>query len=255
MNKIVKLIALDNLRGRVVILYFLILAVMSFTSLMLQDNASKATLTVLNIMLFIVPLMSLCYPVIYLYNSHEFLVMMLSQPLKRSRLWSSFYLGVSGGLLSAFLLGTGLPALIFLPPHLSIMLVIAGTAITLTFVSLAFLITMFTSDKARGIGAALLLWLCLTMIWDSLCLYGMFLLEDWPVEKPVMALLMLNPLDLARFQVILQTDAAAMMGYSGAAFKEFLGATGGIIVSTMLMMVWIFLPFGWSSKKFSKKDL
>ena len=255
MNKIVKLIALDNLRGRVVILYFLILAVMSFTSLMLQDNASKATLTVLNIMLFIVPLMSLCYPVIYLYNSHEFLVMMLSQPLKRSRLWSSFYLGVSGGLLSAFLLGTGLPALIFLPPHLSIMLVIAGTAITLTFVSLAFLITMFTSDKARGIGAALLLWLCLTMIWDSLCLYGMFHLEDWPVEKPVMTLLMLNPLDLARFQVILQTDAAAMMGYSGAAFKEFLGATGGIIVSTMLMMVWISLPFVWSSKKFSKKDL
>lgn len=52
MNKIVKLIALDNLRGRVVILYFLMLAVMTLTSVLLQDNASKATLTLLNITLF-----------------------------------------------------------------------------------------------------------------------------------------------------------------------------------------------------------
>lgn len=255
MNKIVKLIALDNLRGRVVILYFLILAVMTLTSVMLQDNASKATLTVLNITLFIVPLMSLCYPVIYLYNSHEFLVMLLSQPLRRGQLWRSFYFGVSGGLLSAYLLGTGVPALLFLPLRLSVMLVIAGCAVTLSFVSLAFLITMFTSDKARGIGAALLLWLCFTMIWDSVCLYIMFMFEDWPVEKPIMALLMLNPLDLARFQVILQTDAAAMMGYSGAAFKDFLGAAGGMVASVVLLLSWILLPFLWSARRFSKKDL
>ena len=255
MNKIVKLIALDNLRGRVVILYFLMLAVMTLTSVLLQDNASKATLTLLNITLFIVPLMSLCYPVIYLYNSHEFLVMLLSQPLQRSSLWRSFYYGVSGGLLTAFLLGTGLPALFFLPLRLCAMLVAAGCAITLTFTSLAFLLAMLTTDKARGIGAAILLWLLFTMIWDSVCLYMLFLLDEWPIEQPIMALIMLNPLDLARFQVILQTDAAAMMGYSGAAFKDFLGASGGMAVSALLLLGWIVLPFLLSARHFSKEDL
>ena len=66
---------------------------------------------------------------------------------------------------------------------------------------------------------------------------------------------MLNPLDLTRFQVIQQMDVAAMMGYGGAAFKEFLGATGGIIVSAILLLLWIIVPYSISLRIFKKKDL
>lgn len=135
------------------------------------------------------------------------------------------------------------------------LLLLSGCVVTLVFVSLAFLIATLTSEKTRGIGAALLIWLLLTMIYDSVLLYFVFLLGDYPIETPLMALLMLNPLDLVRFQIILQMDASAMMGYSGAVFKEFLGAAGGMIVSSLLLIIWMALPYAQSLRIFKKKDL
>ena len=93
------------------------------------------------------------------------------------------------------------------------------------------------------------------MIYDAILLYALFLLSEWPLETPLLTLLMLNPLDLTRFQVILQMDVSAMMGYGGAAFKEFLGATGGILVSSILLLLWIILPYLLSLRIFKKKDL
>ena len=255
MNKITRIIFLDNIKGKVVIAYTVVLAIMAWASLLLQDNTSKASLTILNILLFIVPLVSLLYTTIYLYNSREFVVMLLSQPLRRKRIWSSLFTGVSCSMLAAFLVGIALPVCLFIPAAQAAVITLCGCAVTMVFVSVAFLTTMQTSDKARGIGIAILLWLVFTMLWDSALLYFLFVFDSWPIEKPVMAMLMLNPLDLARFQVIMQMDASAMLGYSGAAFKEFLGATTGMTASVILMALWIVLPFMASLRRFKRKDL
>ena len=164
-------------------------------------------------------------------------------------------MGVSSSLLIAFLLGAGIPMLMYTDLTTGLILVLMGCVNTLIFVSLAFLTTMLTSDKTRGTGVSILIWLLLTMIYDAILLYAIFLLSDWPLETPLLTLLMLNPLDLTRFQVILQMDVAAMMGYGGAAFKEFLGATGGIIVSAILLLLWIIVPYLISLRIFKKKDL
>ena len=255
MGKITKIIFQDNIRSKIVIFYFCLLALLSWTSMLLQDNEAKGALTMLNIVLFIVPLMSLLYTIVYLYDTHNFIVLLLSQPVTRQRVWWIFYCGIAGGLLIAYLLGAGIPVMLFASPLTAALQLLAGCVSTLVFVSLAFLITMLTSEKTRGIGAGLLIWLLLTMIYDSVLLYLVFLLGEYPIERPLMGLLMLNPLDLVRFQIILQMDASAMMGYSGAAMKEFLGATGGMIVSAFLLTVWAALPYALSLRLFRKKDL
>ena len=76
MGKITKIIFMDNIKSRVVVVYFILLALLSWTSLLLQDNESKGALTVLNIILFVTPLMSLLYTVTYLYDSHDFQVLL-----------------------------------------------------------------------------------------------------------------------------------------------------------------------------------
>ena len=229
MGKITKIIFTDNIKDKVVVIYLILLALLSWTSLLLQDNASKGALTELNIILFITPLMSLLYTVTYLYDSHDFIVLLLSQPLKRQQIWRSLYIGVSFSLHLAFLIGVGIPMLLYTE---------SGTALILIV-----------------IGISILIWLLLTMIYDAVLLYLVFLLSEWPIETPLLSLLMLNPLDLARFQVILKMDISAMMGYGGAAFKEFLGATGGIIISSLLLLLWIILPYVFSSHIFKRKDL
>ena len=156
MGKITKIIFLDNIKSRVVIVYFVLLALLSWTSLLLQDNESKGALTVLNIILFVTPLMSLLYTVTYLYDSHDFQVLLLSQPIKRKQIWQSLYMGVSSSLLIAFLLGAGIPMLMYTDLTTGLILVLMGCVNTLIFVSLAFLTTMLTSDKTRGTGVSIL---------------------------------------------------------------------------------------------------
>lgn len=255
MGKITKIIFMDNVKSRVVVFYFVLLALLSWTSLLLQDNESKGALTILNIILFVTPLMSLLYTVTYLYDAHDFLVLLLSQPVERRRIWQSLYTGVSSSLLIAFLLGAGIPMLLYTDWGAGLVLLLMGCVTTQIFVSLAFLTTMLASDKTRGTGISILIWLLFTMIYDAVLLYALFLLSDWPVETPLLALLMLNPLDLTRFQVILKMDVSAMMGYGGAAFKEFLGAAGGIVVSSLLLLLWIIVPYFLSLRIFRKKDL
>ena len=255
MGKITKIIFMDNVKSRVVVFYFVLLALLSWTSLLLQDNESKGALTILNIILFVTPLMSLLYTVTYLYDAHAFLVLLLSQPVERRRIWQSLYTGVSSSLLIAFLLGEGIPMLLYTDWGTGLVLLLMGCVTTQIFVSLAFLTTMLASDKTRGTGISILIWLLFTMIYDAVLLYALFLLSDWPVETPLLALLMLNPLDLTRFQVILKMDVSAMMGYGGAAFKEFLGAAGGIVVSSLLLLLWIIVPYFLSLRIFRKKDL
>ena len=93
------------------------------------------------------------------------------------------------------------------------------------------------------------------MIYDALLLYIIMIFSDYPIERPITTLLMLNPLDMVRFQVILKMDVSAMMGYSGAAFKEFLGETLGTIISTLLLLLWIVVPYLLSLIIFKRKDL
>ena len=255
MGKITKIIFMDNVKSRVVVFYFVLLALLSWTSLLLQDNESKGALTILNIILFVTPLMSLLYTVTYLYDAHDFLVLLLSQPVERRRIWQSLYTGVSSSLLIAFLLGAGIPMLLYTDWGTGLVLLLMGCVTTQIFVSLAFLTTMLASDKTRGTGISILIWLLFTMIYDAVLLYALFLLSDWPVETPLLALLMLNPLDLTRFQVILKMDVSAMMGYGGAAFKEFLGAAGGIVVSSLLLLLWIIVPYFLSLRIFRQKAL
>ena len=255
MGKITKIIFMDNVKSRVVVFYFVLLALLSWTSLLLQDNESKGALTILNIILFVTPLMSLLYTVTYLYDAHDFLVLLLSQPVERRRIWQSLYTGVSSSLLIAFLLGAGIPMLLYTDWGTGLVLLLMGCVTTQIFVSLAFLTTMLASDKTRGTGISILIWLLFTMIYDAVLLYALLLLSDWPVETPLLALLMLNPLDLTRFQVILKMDVSAMMGYGGAAFKEFLGAAGGFVVSSLLLLLWIIVPYFLSLRIFRKKDL
>ncbi len=152
MNRIIKFVILDILKNRVVLIYTLILAALSWSVFALEDNSTKGLLTLLNVVLLIVPLVSVIFSTIYLYNSSEFIELLLSQPVKRSKIWFSLFLGLSLSLLFAFFAGAGIPILIYAPTEISLMMLLMGITISTVFVSIAFLSSVFTRDKAKGIG-------------------------------------------------------------------------------------------------------
>ena len=86
MNRIIKIVLLDILKNKIVVSYALILALLSWGSFTLEDNTAKGLLTILNVILFTVPLVSILFSTIYIYNSSEFIELLLSQPIKRKKI-------------------------------------------------------------------------------------------------------------------------------------------------------------------------
>ncbi|HMX40142.1 MAG TPA: ABC transporter permease, partial [Saprospiraceae bacterium] len=107
----------------------------------------------------------------------------------------------------------------------------------------------------KGIGVALLLWFYFALLYDALVLLLMFAFADYPLEKAMLAVVALNPIDLSRVLVLLQMDISALMGYTGALFREFLGTATGIAFAAGVLLLWIFVPIGLAMRVFRKKDL
>ncbi|MBL0333084.1 MAG: ABC transporter permease subunit [Chlorobiota bacterium] len=255
MNKIIKFVIIDLLKNKIVLVYTIILAAFSWSAFSLEDNSSKGILTLLNIILLIVPLVSILFSTIYIYNSSEFIELLLSQPIQRKKIWLSLFLGLSISLLFAFLVGTGIPILLFADQVVGFMMIVVGCIITLIFISIAFLGSILSRDKAKGIGISILLWLYFALLFDGLVLFLLFQFSDYPIEKLMIGVITTSPIDLARILILLNLDVSAMMGYTGAIFKDFFGTTIGLIVSFSLLILWIIIPFLISLKIFKKKDL
>ena len=255
MNRIIKIIFLDILKNKIILAYTLILAILSWSSFGLEDNSAKGLLTILNIILFTVPLVSILFATIYLYNSTEFIELLLSQPIKRKKIWLSLFLGLSLAMVLAFFIGAGIPLLINAPDSVGIMMLVIGCLITLVFVALAFLSSILSRDKAKGIGIAIMGWLYFALLFDGIILYLLFQFSDYPIEKAMIVVTAFSPIDLARIQILLHLDVSAMMGYTGAIFKDFFGTSLGLLISFSLLCLWIIIPFFISLIKFKNKDL
>ena len=255
MNRIVKIILLDILKNKIVLAYTLILAVLAWSSFALEDNSAKGILTILNVILFTVPLVSILFSTIYLYNSSEFIELLLSQPIKRRKIWLSLFFGLSLAMVVSFFVGAGIPLLINSPDGVGLMMLVVGCLISVVFVALAFLSSIMTRDKAKGIGIAIMTWLYFALLFDGMVLFLLFQFSDYPIENAMVGITAMSPIDLARIQILLHLDVSAMMGYTGAIFKDFFGTTVGLIVSFLLLSLWVILPFFISLRKFNSKDL
>lgn len=132
-----------------------------------------------------------------------------------------------------------------------------GTGILLTsaFVAVAMLAVVKTRDKAKGIGVAILLWLYFSILFDGLVLFMLFQFADYPLEKAMIVVTAFNPIDLSRILILLQLDVSAMMGYTGAIFKDFFGTAIGVTVSVLVLLLWSALPVWLSTRRFIRKDL
>jgi Cu-processing system permease protein len=221
----------------------------------MEENQSKAVLSLLNIVLIVVPLISMIFTTIHYYNSYEFIELMLSQPLSRSRILFSEYGGVVLSLIAGFAVGVGIPVLLFSFDSVSLALLFAGTVLTLVFTSIAFLASVRSRDKARGIGSVLLLWFYFSLIYDGLVLMVLFNFSDYPMERFTLLLSALNPIDLGRIFIMLKMDVSALMGYTGALYKDFFGNGTGIVFTVGVMVLWMTLPLIFAFKIFRRKDM
>lgn len=255
MNRILKYVMLDIVKSKLVIGYTLILALLSWSLFSLEDNSAKAVLSLTNVVLLVVPLVTVIFSTIYMYNASEFIELLASQPLKRVSIWIGFFLGLSAALVTALILGLGLPLLLYADFTMAAVLLTTGIMMSLIFVSLGLWVSSMTRDKARGISTAIFVWLFFAVLFDGLMLLLLFQFSDYPIEKTMIGLTAFSPVDLCRILILLQLDVSALMGFTGALFRDFFGSSRGEWVAFGLLTLWVVIPFYFSTKKFRFKDL
>ncbi|WP_461829493.1 ABC transporter permease subunit [Aquifex sp.] len=239
-------------------IYFLFLALGSFLFNYLGGDETKVLISLLSISLLVVPLVAAFFGITYFYDSRGFLEFLLSQPVGRGKLFTSRYLSLNVFLTTLYVISVLLP---FLPSLLELrekgtllLLTLSGIFLTLVFTAIAFLVGLLVEEKAKGVSVILGLWLYLTFLHDGLILTVVYIFKDYPLEKVVLFLTLLNPVDLARVLVILNLDIAAIMGLTGSVFKELLGSWLGITLSLLSLTLWFLLPFMVSLFLFKRKD-
>lgn len=248
------------LRDKWIIGYGLIYLLLSDALIRFGGSGPKALISIANVMLLFIPLVSMLYGALFLYQNKEFIELLLAQPLDRKNLFWGLFGGVAVPLALAFLIGTSLPmiydGMLTSSTGSGVVVILStGLVLTLLFISLGFIIGLkFFDDKIKGLGFALISWLLLAVLYDGLVLMVVYLFGNYPLEKPILVLSMLNPIDLARILVLLKFNISALMGYTGAVFNRFFGSSLGVLVSGGCLALWILIPLWRGVKLFSKKD-
>ncbi len=247
MFKILKYSFYDLMRSRWSYVYFLFYLLLGFVLLFLNNDLSKAVITLMNVIIVLVPLIGTIFGVMYYYNSKEFTELLLAQPVKRSSIFLGQYFGVALSLSMSLVIGLGLPFVFYGVFNSSAMadfalLLLTGAFLSMIFTALAFVIALRNDNKIKGFGYAILLWLFLAVIYDGIFLISLVFFEDYPLDKFSLIATMLNPIDLSRILILLKMDISALLGYTGAVFQQFFGTNWGFFLSASVLTLWVLIP-------------
>lgn len=254
MIKVVRYVLTGILTSRFINGYLAFLFLLSFGLFGFTNDAQKGLLGVGNIVLLVVPLVCIIFTTTNLYNSTDFLRLLLIQPLSRATIFTSYYIAVACSLLYAFIIGVGIPIILYSGGEYVFVVLSAGVILTLIFTSLAFLISFYLSDKVKGIGLSLFIWLYFIVIYDGIMLLIIQAMSDYPVEQYSIALALLNPVDMSRILIMFSFDISALMGLTGTVLQMYLGTMGGKLIIYGCMLLWIVIPFWWARRIFIRKD-
>ena len=246
------------LRSKWIVGFALLFWLLTEGILQFGSSPSKLLVSLLHLTILLLPLFSLVMSLTSFYNSREFLELLLVHPVKRYEVFFAKYFAFTLAFIGAFIVGVLLPFthITILEPKFwktLFLILVIGSFFILIFTAFAFAFASYFEDKAKGLGFALVLWFFLALLYDGILLIGIFVFRDYPYEKVLPFFIFLNPIDLGRVTALLQLDISALMGYTGALFRQYFGGTG-LLYSLLGLLTWTLLPLLTGFWIFQKKD-
>jgi Cu-processing system permease protein len=258
-RKLVAIQARDVMRSHWILVYTAFFLLLTEGLLRFSDGEGKAILSLATASLMVIPLATIIVATMYVYNAREFTELLLAQPIRRSALYVGLYAGLALPSAGGFVAGVALPFIIRgggdpaqRGPLIALLLV--GTALTLAFTAIAFCLALRNEDRLRGVAVALGVWLLVAVVYDGAVLTTVAMLSDYPIERPLLGLMFANPVDLGRVVLLLQLDASALMGYTGAVFERFFAGSRGVWLAGGMLALWVAAPVAIGARLFRRKD-
>lgn len=221
---------------------------------------ARVTLSLLNLVLFIVPLTGLVLGVTSITGSGEALPLLLAQPVTRGEVLAGKYLGLAAALGVAQALGFGgggiVVALNAGASQVPGFLVLTCLSLVLGWLTLAaaLLLAALWPDRLRAMTAALLLWLLLVVAYDLVVLGATAVLRGMPLQAVLFPALLLNPVDLVRVLTTLAVGSGALFGPTSAVLMKMFGSGGGIALCVAMLAFETVVPLLLAVRIFRGRD-
>src|SRR5687768_1346102 len=248
----------DLARSRWLAAYSAFFMIATFALLQFSDSQAKAMLSLVNVVLLIVPLANVVFGTMYLQASREFVELLLAQPIRRGELFSGLFLGLATPVSLAVVGGIGIPLVVMGASRETLaagaVVALMAAALGAVFTGIAAVVAYGIEDRVRGIVAAIGSWLMLAVIYDAIVIMVATRLAEYPIERPMLAAMFVNPIDLARLVMLTRFDVAALLGYTGALFQQLLGGVVGLAIAITVISLWATLPALLGARLFSRKD-
>ncbi len=220
----------------------------------------RTAASLINLVLLIVPLMALTIGAQSLAGEQErsTLTYLLAQPVTRLEVFLGKYLGLLLSLLASLALGFGIAGLVMAlnggagSPQAYIRLVGQTFLLSLTMLSVGFLISALSRRAGVAIGIGLFLWLAFVFLGD-LGLMGTAIAFKLPIEQ-LFLLALANPLQVFKMASILDINATLdILGPAGIfAMQEFGRRLRFVFLGVMAL--WIVLPALLAYVRFAAKN-
>lgn len=258
-TKVGRYVVLDVLRNRWVIAYAVFFMAATDLLLRLGGTGPRTLVSLLNLVLLLIPLVTIVFVTLYWHGQREFNEILLCQPITRTTLFVGLFGGVVLPLVVAFVLGVSVPLLargvIGTESRATLgLLLVVGVMLTAVFGALAVLIAGQVTDRLKGLALALGVWLILAIAWDALMLSVAMTFPARTVGPALLTLTFANPVDLARVLMVLHFDIAALMGATGAVFSTTLGGGRGVLTALGALGVWVLVPVLFALRAFNRRD-
>lgn len=221
---------------------------------------ARVTLSLLNLSLFVVPLVGLLLGATSLSDDTHLLPLLLAQPVRRRDVMLGKAAGLAGALTAAQAAAFGGGGVIVAmqagTAQLGGYAVLMALSIVLGVATIAggLCLAAAWSDRLRAVIGAVLVWLALVVLYD-LAVFGA---TSWwsglPLKTVLLPALLLNPVDLVRVLVVLAVGSGALFGPTSAVLMQTLGTPGGLALGLVVLLVETALPLAVAVRLFERRD-
>jgi Cu-processing system permease protein len=224
------------------------------------QSFARVTMSLMNLVLFLVPLAGLLLGVTSLTGSSGTLPMLLAQPVGRGEVLLGKFLGLAAALTVAQFVGFGGGGLIVAfqagADQVRGFLALSGLSVALGWltVSTSLCIAVLWPDRLKAMSAALLLWLLLVVAYDLVVLGATALWKGVPLQSVLFPALLLNPVDLARVLTTLAVGSGALFGPTSAVLMKMFGSGAGIALGLAVLAVESAVPLVVALRVFRSRD-
>jgi Cu-processing system permease protein len=221
---------------------------------------ARVTLSLMNLVLFIVPLTGLMLGVTSVTGGSGALPRLLAQPVSRREVLTGKLVGLGGALTVAQLVGFGgggiVVALSAGADQVRGFAALTGLSIALGWlmVSTSLMIAVLRPDRLKAMSTALFLWLLLVVAYDLVVLGATTLLGGLPLQRVLVPALLLNPVDIARVLTTLAVGSGALFGPTSAVLMKLSGTTAGIGLGLLVLIVETIVPAAIAMWVFQRRD-